>query len=289
MSPPEWKKTTVISGRTARRLLDLDGGHIKISPDLGKTTGLATAHPAYVALPDGQEVSKDALADSFSDPEDCIEIRQGTPSKIYFYDEERRKYYKLFQSAAGRPPTIVINGATMHSIVDMDPWEGAERKVAAVPARGGQCWDTCCGLGYSAQLLAAGPFDHVLSTEVDPNVLAVAALNPWSEGLFSRANIELLHADLLEFVEDCPERRFACVFHDPPTIYQAGDLYSRRLYEALRRVLRPGGLLYHYVGAPGQRLGRDLAGGVMRRLHDAGFCETRRVHDGVLCARPREY
>ncbi len=287
MGVPDWQRATVISGRTARRLLDAAEGPLTASLDLGRNRHEVMVEAGALGLPDGQHVARGDLADAFSAPEDCIELRAGECRKVYRYDESLHKYYKLFQPFEDRPPTIVINGATMHPIVGVDPWEGTASMVAAVPRRGEQCLDTCCGLGYSAQMLAATRFEHVTTCEVDGNVLAVAAVNPWSEGLFGASNVRVLATDLREFVAGSPAGSLDCVFHDPPTVYQAGELYAGELYEEFFRVLAPGGMLYHYVGAPGARRGQDYARGVMRRLTEAGFVRVRRVPGGVLGIRPR--
>jgi predicted methyltransferase len=285
MSVPQWQKVPVLSGRTARKLLDCRSGSLEASLDLGRTRCVVQVEDEELVLADGQRLEKARLAEEFSEPEDCIEVREGRPRKVYHYDEQRRSYYKLFQSHPDRPPTILINGATMHPVSGTDPWEGTREMVAQLPKCGGQCLDTCCGLGYSAQMLSERGFDAVVTCEVDANVLRVAAVNPWSEGLFASGRIDVLHADLREVVADSPEGRFGCIFHDPPTVYQAGELYAGELYGEFRRVLTSRGILYHYVGSPGGRLGQDYAHGVIQRLQEAGFYRVRRVSGGVLARR----
>ncbi len=286
MQIPDWQNAVVISGRTARRLLDAPAGPLEVSLDLGRSRSTVQVEKDRVVLPDGRRPGKAALADSFSEPEDCVEIADGEPRKVYIYDRALRCYYKLFQPFEDRPPTIVINGATMHPVRGAGPWEGTEQMVREVPARPGECLDTCCGLGYSARMLARR-FTTLTTCEVDRNVLTVASLNPWSEGLFRSPNVHVHYADLRDYVAESRDGRFACVFHDPPTIYQAGELYAEELYAEFHRVLARGGVLYHYVGTPGGRWGRDYAHGVIRRLQSTGFRNTRRVTGGVLAVRRR--
>ncbi len=287
MVVPEWQKVPVLSGRTARRILRSEPGAVRVSLDLGKTVQVVGVEEDIVALPDGQVLPREELADAFSDPEDCVEVRDGRPRKIYFFDPGQRKYYKLYQPFEGRAPTIIINGHTMHPIAGADPWEGTRRMVQEVSGGGGECFDTCCGLGYSVQMLAQEGFRKVTTCEIDASVLEIASLNPWSEKLFTAPQTELHHADLRDFANDCEDRRFSCVFHDPPTIYQAGELYSEELYRAFLRILRSRGVLYHYVGAPGGRGGRDYAHGVMERLRKVGFGRIRRAAAGVLAVKPQ--
>ena len=55
-----------------------------------------------------------------------------------------------------------------------------------------------------------------------------------------------------------------------------------RVLAEIRRVLRPGGTLFHYTGIPNKLTsGRDVTGEVLRRLQQSGF-EARRALDGVL-------
>jgi predicted methyltransferase len=287
MNLPERRDVPVVSGRTASELVEMEPGTARVSLDLGRSVAVVSADEELITLPDGQRISRGALAEAFSEPQDCVEIADGNPRKVYIYDESRRKYYKLFQPVEGAPPTIVINGHTMHPIVGAGPWEGTADMVAALPARTGACLDTCCGLGYSAHFLAERGFEEVVTCEVDPNVLHVAAVNPWSERLFETAAIEVHLADVREYLAEAPDARFACVFHDPPSIYQAGELYARQLYSTFTRVLQAKGVLYHYVGTPGGRGGRDYAHGVMQRLQEAGFGPVRRVTGGVLAFKRR--
>ena len=47
------------------------------------------------------------------------------------------------------------------------------------------------------------------------------------------------------------------------------------LYTALRRALRPNGVLYHYIGDPSSKASGKLFKGVKQRLLEAGFREVR--------------
>jgi predicted methyltransferase len=51
----------------------------------------------------------------------------------------------------------------------------------------------------------------------------------------------------------------------------AGELYSGEFYRDLFRVLQRKGRLFHYVGDPDSRSGRNVTRGVTRRLQEAGF------------------
>jgi predicted methyltransferase len=284
---PDWRSVPIVSGHTAARMLSAPSGELSVSLDLGRSQTAVTVDADGFVLPDGRTVSRGQLAAEVSAPEDCIELAEDDCRKVYIFSDETSSYYKLFQPFEDRPPTIVINSATMHAIVGKDPWQDEAEKVGTVPARAGECLDTCCGLGYSAQLLAEAGFTRVTTCEVDANVLSVAAVNPWSEGLFGDPRIGIVPSDVRDFITGSEDGRFACVFHDPPTVYQAGELYSEALYREFARILRPGGVMYHYVGTPGAKAGRDYARGVIRRMQSAGFGRVRRVPGGVLGVRAR--
>jgi predicted methyltransferase len=192
----------------------------------------------------------------------------------------RYSSYKLVPTDGA--PALVVDGVLMHRMTRTSPDRDAADKVRAVGIRGGRVLDTCAGLGYSA-IAAAQRTEFVLALEHDPGVLEVAHTNPASAALFSHPAIHLVLADALELLPALPDACFSHVLHDPPTLARAGDLYSGAFYRELYRVLRWGGTLFHYVGAPGRGRGRDVASGVARRLNDAGF-RTRIEErlDGVL-------
>lgn len=66
-------------------------------------------------------------------------------------------------------------------------------------------------------------------------------------------------------------RYFDAAVHDPPANAMSGELYSLEVYRALRRLLRPGGVLFHYVGDPASKASGRLFKGVLQRLREAGF------------------
>jgi uncharacterized protein len=175
----------------------------------------------------------------------------------------------------------------MHRTKEMTPWPDTVAKLAAIKPLVGRVLDTTTGLGYTA-ILASRTAQQVLTIERDAGVVAIAEQNPWSRELFDNPRIERRMGDSAEVVPTLPAGSFDRVMHDPPTLALAGELYGLAFYRELRRVLRPGGRLFHYTGAPGRHRGRDLPAGVAHRLREAGFrkVEPRPEALGVAATAP---
>jgi len=178
-------------------------------------------------------------------------------------------YYKLVQERRYEAPTLEIDGIRMHRTKWTDPWTDAGVKVAkAGVGKGDHVLDVCTGLGYTAlRAMEAGA--HVTTIEIDENVIELARVNPWSDGL---EGADLITGDAVEVVPTFDDESFNVVIHDPPRLARAGELYSTEFYSELFRVLKPGGTLVHYVGSPGSRYrGKDVPAGVAKRLTMVGF------------------
>jgi predicted methyltransferase len=120
----------------------------------------------------------------------------------------------------------------------------------------------------------------VLSFEKNPDVIWLRGLNPWSPT--PDAVLQLTLADTVSRVEALPPESVDAILHDPPRFGIAGELYSGAFYNQLARVLKRGGRLFHYTGAPNKLTsGRDVAMEVSARLSQAGFA-TELNGDGVL-------
>lgn len=183
------------------------------------------------------------------------------------------------------PPTFEIDGVKMLPTKTVSPYEDARLKVGLVAVRGKRVLDTCAGLGYFAAWCVADGAEYVLSFEVDPDVLWLRGINPWSPPL--APPLELRQADVAAAVSDLAPASFDAILHDPPRFGLAGELYSQAFYDELARVLQPGGRLFHYTGTPNRlTTGRDVPREVAQRLRHAGF-SAERCGDGVLAVRGR--
>jgi uncharacterized protein len=240
----------------------------RTSLDLGLTTSAVVLEADRAVFPDGQWLSWKAVAEIAGDKSVCYIVHDNAAAKIQRFSDIRNMVYVLMPTQ--RAPTVLVSGIQMHRIKDIDPWQDTLEKIRSVSPVEGRVLDTCTGLGYTA-IAAAKSAREVVTIELDPDMLEIARLNPWSRPLFEDAKIRQIVGDSYKDVERFDEGSFARIIHDPPMLTRAGELYSGEFYRRLYRVLQDRGRLYHYVGDPESRSGRNTIRGVIRRLRDAGF------------------
>ena len=214
---------------------------------------------------------------------------------LYYWDGEEFSpasrfgsgLYKLVPTDWG-VPTFEIDGIKMLVSAQISPLDDARRKVALVEPRGKQILDTCGGMGYFAASCLDEGVAGIRSFEKSPEVLWLRTLNPWSPDPDSAAaggRLQLKQGDVSKEIESIADASMDAVLHDPPRFGIAGELYSQVFYDQLARVLRKGGRLFHYTGAPNKLTsGRDVPREVATRLQKAGF-KAELALDGVLAVR----
>ena len=278
----------VLSARQAKDVLSALGrgcGEASVSLDLGRSEGSVGIGGGYVKFPDGQRLGT-ALLQKVEEGS-CYLVRGSRLFRIQLFSPDTRKVYTLVSTEGA--PTFSISGIRMHQTKDYSPIEDAAMKVKALkPLDGRRVLDTCMGLGYSAiAALKAGALE-VTTVEADGSVIELAKVNPWSSELWSDARVRAIKGDVSETVHDFDKECFDRVIHDPPRVTMAGELYGLEFYRQLHRVLKPGGLLFHYVGRPGGRFrNRRVEKGVVERLRSAGFSGIRKLDNlqGVRAVR----
>lgn len=242
-----------------------------LSLDLGLTEQVVQLEASRVVLADGQWLSWETVEQIGKNESVCFAVEDGQAEKIQRFSELSNRFYSLMPT--DRAPTLLISGIPMHRIKGIDPHRDTLNKIRALAPIGGRVLDTCTGLGYTA-IEAARAAEKVITIELDPTVLEVAQLNPWSRQLFEHPRIEQIVGDSFEEVQAFADGSFARILHDPPMFSLAGELYSGEVYRQLFRVLGRRGRLYHYIGDLSSRSGRNVVRGVVRRLQDAGFARV---------------
>ncbi len=242
---------------------------IEVSLDLELTQGCVRRDGDAAVFPDGQRLAIGQVDKIAKDHSAVYVIEADAAEKLARFSDQTQKLYKLRPTQSW--PALEISGVLMHRISGTDPQKDVHNKIEALAPLHGRVLDTCFGLGYTA-IGAAATAASVTSVEVDPNVLALARLNPYSRRAFEDPKIKIVHDDAARLIEESDTAAFNTVIHDPPTLSVAGGLYADAFYHQLHRVLGRGGKLLHYTGAPGSKYrGVDLPRRVSQRLKTAGF------------------
>jgi predicted methyltransferase len=264
----------------ARKLLaarQAGASSIAVSPDLGLTTVTAELNEDGVVFPTGVRLPWAQVERIRHAANVCFQVEDGAAIEIRRFSDVTGWARALMPGSApnGGAPTTLVAGLPMHRIKDTDPWSDSQTKIATLAPITGRVLDTATGLGYTA-ILAARTAEEVVTIELDPAALEIAAMNPWSREHFMRANIRQLVGDAVELLPTLEVESFTCVLHDPPMVTIAGDLYGEAFYRELWRVMRRGGRIFHYIGDPASASGRRTTAGVIRRLQSSGFARVTR-------------
>jgi predicted methyltransferase len=244
---------------------------IVTSLDLGLSTNEVQLDAERVVLSGREWLSWESITEIAQNESVCFVVEANRTRKIHSFSEFLNRFYSLMPTEAA--PTLLISGIPMHRIQGITPDRDTLSKIRSIAPVTGRVLDTCTGLGYTA-IEAARTAEELITIELDPTVLEVARLNPWSRPLFENPRIQQIVGDAFEEIQGMEDASFTRILHDPPMFSLAGELYSGEYYRHLFRVLKRKGRLFHYVGDPGSRSGRGVARGVVRRLQEAGFARV---------------
>lgn len=238
-----------------------------VSPDLGLTQ-VEVCLADSVNFPGSDVLSWGLVAEISKSKNKCFLIEKGGATAIQEYSQSFGRVYSLYPTPAA--PTMLVSGIPMHRIKEITPWQDTAAKIKAFGRVGGHVLDTATGLGYTA-IMAAQYADRVTTVELDPTAQSIARRNPWSQDLFDHPKINQIIADSSEVIRTFEDSTFSGVIHDPPMFSLAGSLYALAFYRQVHRVLRPKGVLFHYIGNPQSKSGSSIMRGVVERLTEAGF------------------
>lgn len=246
----------------------------QVSPDLGITKTDINIDDRGVRFERDQSLGWEEVESVAASPSSCYVIEHGKLSAIQFFSEETNRLYSLYPTAGA--PSMLVSGIPMHRIKGTDPYQDTLEKIRTLKPVVGQVLDTATGLGYTA-IQAARTADQVVTIELEPIVLQICRINPWSQELFDNPRITQIIGDSFDVVARLEAGRFTRIIHDPPAFRLAGDLYSGEFYAQLYRVMRNQAKLFHYIGDPDSKSGHNLTAGVIRRLEQVGFTQVRRA------------
>ena len=270
-------KEIILSHFQARTLLDArenGPGTTLVSLDLGFSLVLVELDLSDVYLTPAQALRWEEVDAIAASPSSCYVIDNGAAEPIQFYSELTDRLYSLYPTSSA--PSMLVSGIPMHRIKNTDPHQDTLEKIHSIRPVVGKVLDTATGLGYTA-IQAARTAEQVTTIELDPTVLRVCRLNPWSQELFDNPRITQMIGDSFDVVAEMETGSFTRIIHDPPAFSLAGDLYSGEFYREQQRVMRNHGRLFHYIGDPESKSGRSITAGVIRRLEQAGFRQVRRA------------
>ena len=242
-----------------------------ISPDLGLSKVEIVKTSQGWQFPTNDVLSFSQIEEINQEANSCFLYRNGQLEKVQAFSSFTNRYYSLMPTE--KAPTMLISGIPMHRIKDTTPDVDTHQKIRALQKPYGVVLDTATGLGYTA-IRAAQKAQMVITIELDPAVIAICKLNPWSRQLFTNPKIHCLIGDSYTLVRVFKDHFFNAIIHDPPTLSLAGHLYSQTLYQDFYRILKNNGRLFHYIGNPESRYGASTGRGVVERLRKVGFTIT---------------
>jgi hypothetical protein len=259
----------------ARQVLDaMDGGddRVDISVDLNLSRGTFALRGNELTLDAENRLSREELRRIEGKENRIFHLEDGRLEVLEVRDEG---YYKLVPT--DQAPLLEISGVKMHISKGVNPFESAGQMASQVVKKGDRVLDTCSGLGYAASAALNLGAREVVSVERSATVMELRKKNPWSQRIFG-ANIQLVQADIAEYIRELAEESFDSIIHDPPRLSLAGELYGERFYREIYRVLRRRGALFHYTGNPHLlKRGVGFMDHAAQRLREAGFTRVVKV------------
>ncbi|MEH6826328.1 MAG: hypothetical protein V7629_20770 [Motiliproteus sp.] len=245
---------------------------VRLSTDLNLSERDFSLSDQGLMLDEDNRLSVDELKTIVKKTQKIFLCRDGELDPL---EDRSSGYYKLVPTAGA--PLLEISGVKMHISKGTDPFVSASEMAKQAVRQGDRVLDCCSGLGYAAITAHRLGAREVLSIELSREVMALRALNPWSNAL-EQEGIVQLQGSSYELIGTMPPTSFDSVIHDPPRFSLAGELYSEEFYRQIFRVLRRGGRLFHYTGNPHLlKKGSSFVDGVIRRLKAAGFRNVEKV------------
>jgi hypothetical protein len=263
------------SAETARQTLaamDRGDKSIVISTDLNLTSAHFSLNGDKLILDPDNRLSRTELQQITKKANRIFYLDEG---QLELLEDRSDGYYKLVPT--DQAPLLEISGVKMHISKGINPFESAGQMAAQVVKKGDRVLDSCSGLGYAASEALQLGAREVISVEKSATVMALRKKNPWSQRIYG-ANIELVHADINDYIKGLATGSFDAIIHDPPRFSLAGELYGESFYRELYRVLKKRGSLFHYTGNPHLlKRGTSFIDKAAQRLKLVGFTRVEKV------------
>ncbi len=265
---------SAVTARQALEAMDRGEPHVDISIDLNLSQGRFAISCDELILDRVERLGRLALRQIESKENRIFYLEDG---QLEVLEDRTNGYYKLVPT--DQAPLLEISGVKMHIAKGVNPFESAGKMAGQVVRKGARVLDTCSGLGYAASAALKLGACEVISVELSETVMALRQKNPWSQRIFG-PGIQLVHADVDDYIRDLPTQSFDAVIHDPPRFSLAGELYGESFYRELYRVLKRRGSLFHYTGNPQLlKRGSGFVDQAAKRLKLAGFTKVEKVSE----------
>ena len=255
----------LLTKKEADKLINKKEGTASISLDLGMSSTIVLVKGGFVGIQQ-QKMPLSALQKIKENT--CHVLENNALKQIAFFSDETSLYYKLLPTQNW--PTITLSSTPMHRYSTILPKKDTELKIKEISPVKGMVLDTCCGLGYTS-ILSSKNAEKAVTFEKDKNVLRIAEFNPYSKELFSNEKIEIRQKNIFEEITQFEDSFFDRIIHDPPTFKYSPELYSGEFHAELYRVLKKGGILYHYCPCPQKTKNRKFYPRILKQLEEAGF------------------
>jgi predicted methyltransferase len=239
---------------------------VRTSIDLNLTMVLANLADQGVLLPDGRLIGWDVLREVEGSDSGCFVVDGDEVEKIQVYSEVTDRVLTLYPTPG--PPTMLVSGVPMHRIKGTSPLQDTISKIGRFTH-----WrfvlDTATGLGYTAAGIRSA--HRVLTVELDPAATRSRGSTRGRRSCSIPRRSRWCWA--IASMSSCARRRDVRLHHPrSPMFSLAGELCSGD-FTGLRRVLRPGGKLFHCIGDPDSKMSGSVTKGVVRRRR--GWLRTR--------------
>ena len=254
-----WARWARREGVTAYRVYDFDIPEFRLTVDRYGDAAVATTFPTARAIREGRELDPAALrravAEGLGLPAEDVFIKRKAPKRW-----GREQYER--ESAEGRRVAVEEYGArfwvNLSDYVDTGLFldhRGTRQRVRE-EAGGKDVLNLFSYTGAFSVHAALGGARRVTSVDLSNTYLAWFQENLHLSGL-DRSRHEVVRSDVMRWVRQSPERQWDLAVVDPPSWSNSKkmvtDFEVQRdhvdLIRAVRRLLRPGGVIYfstHY-------------------------------------------